>query len=137
MVYTATFIAISVSFVVTDGNIMDGNNIITNKTDIANKFNSFFTNVGTNLSNKITIPNKIVNFKFNFYNIGEANIRHLIDKLAPKTSLGFDGLSSKLLKSIEDAVIKPIAIIINQMINTVIFPNQLKMAKIVPVYKKR
>ncbi len=32
--------------------IKDGDNIITNKLTIANKFNSFFTNVEANLSNE-------------------------------------------------------------------------------------
>ncbi len=56
--------------------------------------------------------------------------------MAPKSSFGFDGLSSKLLKSIKGAVVKPITIIINQMIDTGIFPDKLKIAKIVPIYKK-
>ncbi len=122
----------------------DGDNIVTNKLDITNKFNSFFTNVGTNLSNKINLPSKKsfkdylnkFNFNFTFHNIDEENVTKIIDKLSPKTSFGFDGLSSKLLKSIKSAVIKPLTIIINQMINTGIFPDKLKIAKIVPIYKK-
>ena len=123
----------------------DENNIVTNKLDIVNKFNSFFTNTGTNLSNKIKMPsnksfkdylkNKF-NLKFTFHNIDEEHVSKIIDKLSPKTSFGFDGLSSKLLKSIKNAVIKPITTIINQMINTGIFPDKLKIAKIVPIYKK-
>ncbi len=34
----------------------DGDDIITNKMNIANKFNSFFINVGKNLSNTINLP---------------------------------------------------------------------------------
>ncbi len=34
----------------------DCNNIISNKMNIANKFNSFFTNVGKNLNNAISLP---------------------------------------------------------------------------------
>ncbi len=33
----------------------EGNNIISNKMNIANKFNSFFTNVGKNLKNSISL----------------------------------------------------------------------------------
>ena len=123
----------------------DGDNFITDKVNIANKFNLFFTNIGTHLSNKINLPtNKSFNdylknkynLKFTFYNIKEENVNELIDKLSPKTSFGFDGLSSKLLKSIKNAIIKPITIIINQMLNTGIFPDKLKIAKIKPIYKK-
>ena len=41
---------------------VDGNSFITNKSTIVNKFNSFFANIGPNLSSKINMPvNK--NFK--------------------------------------------------------------------------
>ncbi len=76
------------------------------------------------------------NSKLAFQNIDEINVDELINKLSPKISFGFDGISSKLLKSIKTAVIKPITIIINQMINTGIFPDQLKIAKITPIFKK-
>ncbi len=42
----------------------DGNNIISNKMNIANKFNSFFINVGKNLNNAINMPH---NKSFNDY----------------------------------------------------------------------
>jgi hypothetical protein len=76
------------------------------------------------------------NLKFTFDNVDEENVGKIIDKLSPKASFGFDGISSKLLKSIKTAVVKPITIIINQMINTGIFPDKLKIGKIIPVYKK-
>ncbi len=60
----------------------------------------------------------------------------IIDKLAPNISFGFDGISSKLIKTVTDALIKPMTIIINQMLTTGIFPDKLKIAKIIPVYKK-
>ncbi len=64
----------------------------------------------------------------------------VIDQLSPKSSFRFDGLSSKLwfifLKSIKNVITKPITIIINQMINTGIFSDKIKIAKIVPIYKK-
>ena len=123
----------------------DGNNVITNKLVIADKFNSFFTSIGPTLSQKIKAPkNKTVqtyltkthNLNFTFHNVNEEEINQIIDKLAPKTSFGFDGLSSKLMKTVKDVLIKPITIIINQMLNTGIFPDKLKIAKITPIFKK-
>ncbi len=117
----------------------DGNNIISNKMNIANKFNSFFTNVEKNLNNAISLPHdksfkdylkNRYNLKLTCQNIDEEKVSELINKLSPKTSVCFDGISSKLLKSIKIAVIKPITIIINQMTNTGIFPDKLKIAKI-------
>ncbi len=63
-------------------------------------------------------------------------MKSIIDKLAPKTSFGFDGISTKLVKTAQEALIKPLTIIINQMLNTGIFPDKLKIAKICPIYKK-
>ncbi len=34
------------------------------------------------------------------------------------------------------SLIRPITLIINQMLNTVIFPDKLKVAKIMPIHKK-
>ena len=123
----------------------DGNTIITDQLLIANKLNSFFTNIGSNLSQKITAP-KNKSFKdfltkshankFKFQNVNETMIEKILDKLAPKTSFGFDGLSTKLIKIIKPVIIVPLIIIINQMLNTGIFPDKLKTAKIIPIYKK-
>ncbi len=74
----------------------DGNSIIANKLLIANKFNSFFTNIGINLYQQTT-AHKNKSFKdyltprhcniFQFKNINEESVNHIIEKLALKTSL--------------------------------------------------
>ncbi len=85
----------------------DGNNIISNKINISNKFNSFFTNVGKNLNNAINLhPDQSFNhylknrynLKLTFRNIDEENVSELINKLSQKTSFDFDGISAKLQK---------------------------------------
>ncbi len=62
------------------------------------------------------------NHNCQFKNINEKVITNIIDKLAPKTSCGFDGISSKLLKTIKITLTTPITLIINQMLNSGIFP---------------
>ncbi len=42
-----------------------------------------------------------------------------------KMYCGFDGISTKLVKATKDEIIKSITLIINQRINTGIYPNQL------------
>ncbi len=107
--------------------------------------NSFFTNIGPTLSQKIKAPkNKTVqtyltkthNLNFAFHNVNEEDINQIIDKLALKTSFGFDGQSSKLMKTVKDVLIKPITIIINQMLYTGIFPDKLEIGKITPIFKQ-
>ncbi len=56
--------------------------------------------------------------------------------MKPKSSCGFDGLSMKLLKMMKEVFIEPLLIIIKQTLSTGIFPDKLKIAKVIPVYKK-
>ena len=53
-----------------------------------------------------------------------------------KCSSGIDELPNKLLTSITCEISKPLAIIINQYLETGIFPEMLKNAEIKPLYKK-
>ena len=51
-------------------------------------------------------------------------------------SCGYDGLSMHLLKRIIHPLVTPITHICNLSLSTGIFPNSLKIAKIIPIYKK-
>ena len=118
---------------------------ITEKCEIANSFNTFFTQVGPKLANNIDIPqgksysdyptepSKSI---FNFHNIEETDIMQIIDNLPNKTSRGNDDLSYQLIKRIKTSLTKPLSIIINQILNSGIFPEKLKIAKVIPIYKK-
>ena len=53
-----------------------------------------------------------------------------------KTSSGYDGISTQLLKFLSPALISPLRLIINQSLITGIFPDKLKIAKVVPFFKK-
>ena len=56
--------------------------------------------------------------------------------LKSKNSAGFDGISTNLLKNIMPGILKPITLILNQSLATGIFPDKLKIAKVIPLYKK-
>ncbi len=45
-------------------------------------------------------------------------------------------MSVKLLKAIKSVLIKPLTVIIKQMFKTGIFPDMLKIARVIPLYKK-
>ena len=59
-----------------------------------------------------------------------------MNNLPPKSSCGCDGISSKLLKVIAPVIIKPLTLLINQVLNTGTFPDKLEIAKVTPIFKK-
>ena len=60
----------------------------------------------------------------------------IITNLPHKNSCGFDGLSTRILKYIKCIIIKPLTWIINHILDTGVFPANLKIAKIIPIFKK-
>ena len=48
----------------------------------------------------------------------------------------YDEISSIFLKRITTSIIKPLTIVINQVFNNGVFPDKLKIAKAVPIFKK-
>lgn len=118
---------------------------ITNKTCIAEKFNDFFSNIGPRLLEKHKLPNDSL-FKsylknriphsFSFNTITESETAKIIRSLPSKSSSGHDGISIRLLKFLAPGLIQPLTIIINQSLLTGIFPDKLKIAKVIPLHKK-
>ena len=63
-------------------------------------------------------------------------ISRIISGSKPKTSTGVDNISNKLLKFVKNVISEPLSMIINQMLKLGIFPDSLKISKVVPLYKK-
>jgi hypothetical protein len=112
---------------------------------IAEKFNSFFANIGSDLAAKIhSNSNKSINdfltedwqCKFNFMPVNALDIKKVIKKLPNKNSSGHDDLSNKLIKHITEALAEPLSLIVNQSFCTGIFPDLLKLSKVIPIFKK-
>ena len=118
---------------------------VTSKVEIAEHFNTFFTNIGPALAANINSPNlpqfstyltRILNHSFSFSMVSPNDISKIINNFKPKSSTGHDGLSMKLLKRISSIICDPLTLIINQSLNTGIFPEKLKIAKVLPIFKK-
>ena len=84
---------------------------------------------------KHTLKNQI-KVSLIFEKVSETNVMQIINNLPNKTSCGFDGISTIVMKSIKHVILKSLTLIINQIINTGVFPNKLKIAKITPIFKK-
>ena len=120
--------------------------LLTDRFEIADQFNTFFVNNGTKHTNNfVSPPNKSYKdyltppceTSFNFTLVTENDINIIISKLNSEMSSGKDCISNSVLKAIMPVILKPLTLIINQMLNTGIFPDYLKIAKVVPLYKKK
>ena len=73
---------------------------------------------------------------FEFTCIDIQEVRKTINDLSSKNSCGYDSISSKLLKRISELIEKQLCLIINQPLCSGICPDMLKIAKVIPLFKK-
>ena len=122
------------------------NRTIADHKKIADEFNTFFLNIGTTLSAFIKLDDSTLAFadyldnptdhRFSFSKITEKETLTIINNLKSKNSPGNDEISNRLLKSIKCKISNPLTIIINQSLETGIFPNALKVDIVKPLFKK-
>ena len=118
----------------------------TNSKEIADNFCSYFTNIGQKYANEIPKPTN--NSSYHLHNNRSKNphsffmtpsdpneIYEVLKLLKPKKSAGHDKLSTYFLKLINEKVATPISMLINKSLQTGVFPDSLKIAKVVPIYK--
>ena len=74
--------------------------------------------------------------KFTFKPISEDTTINIIHRMHPKSSSGKDGISTILLKTVKHDICKPVTTILNQSLSTGIFPDKLKVAEVIPLFKK-
>ena len=118
-------------------------NQMSDKQKIADTFNNYFTNIAQTIVNYIKYEgtkdfsyylNRQIHSSFKINNVDEEAVKKIIYNLPTKHSCGFDGISSKFLKIIEPAIIKSLTMVINQVLNTGIVPDKLKIAKLTPIF---
>ena len=67
--------------------------------------------------------------------MNEECIANYITKLKNKSSYGYDNISNKLIKSAGRILVKPLTVIVNQSLHTGIYPSQLKLSRVKPLFK--
>ena len=113
---------------------------------VADEFGKFYSTIGSKLANKIhetnlSINDYLKNIKTNpntmyLHPITPTEILRHIDRLPSKNSSGYDGISNRLLKSIKHAIKIPLTKIFNLSISTGEFPENMKLAEVIPLFKK-
>ena len=122
----------------------NGINIVS-KQSIADEFNNFFVDVGSNLANMITVaynaasiydymgqqcPNSM------FINpVSEDEVVSIIKSCKPKHSKDCDDINMYVLSKLTDQIVKPLVHIFNLSFSSGIFPSEMKTAKVIPLFK--
>ena len=109
---------------------------------IANKFNEYFAHIGPNLAKNI--PGNSTSFSqylkksymesFFINNIKQNEIKDIVMSLKDGAP-GIDGIPASVLKHSIDQIAMPLSHICQLSLNEGCFPSELKIAKIIPLYK--
>ena len=103
---------------------------------------NFFVNIGPNLANKI--PQCDLTFKsylptvdatLNETLLSEDEFEEVFKSLKRNKAPGHDGLDINITTSVHEFIKKPLLKIFNESINLSIFPENMKIEKVTPVFK--
>ena len=121
------------------------NNVeINDSEEIANGFNNFFVNVGPSLAENIPKSDEdsfkdYIQYKSGYSMFLEPTcakeIMNIIKTFQSKDSYGHDGLSMKIVKIISEVIAGPFSHVCNRSFESGVFPDKMKLAKIVPIFK--
>ena len=119
---------------------MLNNERIENDIRISKEFNNYFVSVGSTLASKINdnscnpldyIQSNVQSMAIPNYN--ENDVTLAINSL--KNSSGWDNIPTLIAKHVIHCYIKLLVFLINQYLIEGVFPDELKLAKVIPVYK--
>ena len=116
--------------------------IINDKNEISDKFNKFFVNVGVSLAAAIAPSNKNpleymkndTSITFQNTPVTEREMENILMHLKDSSS-GWDELRPNVMKTIKESIIFPLMYITNLSFQTGVFPMELKIANVVPIFK--
>ena len=129
------------------------NEKIFDDTKVASVINNYYLNVAASLVLKLPIIDKIYDVgsnifknyylgkgvlpnKFKLKCVSESFVLNELKKINPSKSMGIDGIKGIFLRDGAETISNAITHIINLSIETGIVPDQLKYAKVKPLYKK-
>jgi hypothetical protein len=114
---------------------------ISSENEIAQKFNEFFVNIGPQLASKIPKNNKSpLTYMEKVYDtiflkpVTENEIVNTILKMK-EASAGYDNISTKVVKLTYLHFLKPLTHVCNLSFRDGVFPDELKIAKVIPIFK--
>ena len=111
--------------------------------DIADAFNNFFVNLGPQLAGKIpTSSNRTPrpsNYNPNSFFLSPVSESDLfkvaLECLKPNKAAGYDGFRPSIVRNVICFISRPLTHICNLSLHQGIFPEKLKTAKVIPIFK--
>ena len=116
------------------------NEMISDSSEIADTFNIFFVTIGPILAKNITSninPMSFVNYVQNSIAVFEIScneVKRIIYSLK-NSSAGWDEFPTCVGKRCIDSFVTPLTYLINTSFSEGIFPSELKLARVVPIFK--
>ena len=124
-----------------------GNVEIYNAKEIANQFGKYFSTVGDDYANKVPTSHKSSHYYTQkiprnpstifLTPTNKIEIENLIRSLPNKTSSGHDEITNTLLKKLAPNISIPLSMILNKSLKEGAFPDTMKLADVVPLYKSK
>lgn len=116
---------------------------ISSHTEIAESFNNYFSSVGSKLAAQIPTTNNSYKkyltkpnlHSFYLLSVTEMEVFSVIKSLKNSFSSGADGIPASIIKSCFHCFIGPLTHIINLSFKSGIFPDNFKIAKVLPIHK--
>jgi hypothetical protein len=119
-----------------------GDTIESNSHIIADKFNSYFSNIGKDLDRNIPITDSDPLSYIQETNPNSIFLKEVLPdevtkivKSLKNASAGFDGIHSKIIKLTYKYFLTPLTHVLDLSIQQGFFPDSMKLAKVVPIYK--
>ena len=126
------------SFTINGSSVSDSN-------IIRNEFSKYYSTMGKNLVERIGPSLKHfsefmppqADSSLYLYPTSQLEIVNIVKKMKNKNSSGHDGISNFLLKSIIHHLKYALNIVFNNSIQEGVYPDQMKLAEVVPIYKSK
>lgn len=126
-----------------------GSTVLTDGNEICEYFNEFFATIGPTLAEAIPLKyhnNKIYTRAVNnaqqlfttltsFSSVTKSEVLKIIDSLDINTSSGIDKINTKTIKCVKYLIVDELINCINNCLEQGKFPDELKVAKVTPIYK--
>lgn len=124
--------------------INHNNASFTNNKDIANAFNNYFSNIGKHLASNLPTRNlqctdyldPPVNNTIFLTPIDKEEVLQEISKLKPGKAPGMDNIKGEIIKTIAHVIGDALVHVFNLCFTSGVYPDILKIAKVIPLYKK-